>query len=70
MVDPSREKPLFLIADLTTLQIWVHPPEEYLPLLRPFLSANGSSTLRWKVRVIPAGESWPIREMKSILKDG
>ncbi len=23
-----------------------------------------------KVRVIPAGESWPIREMKSILKDG
>ena len=23
-----------------------------------------------KVRVIPAGESWPIREVKSILKDG
>jgi hypothetical protein len=23
-----------------------------------------------KVLVIPAGESWPIREVKSILKDG
>ena len=23
-----------------------------------------------KVRVIPAGESWPVREVKSILKDG
>jgi hypothetical protein len=23
-----------------------------------------------KVRVIPAGESWPVREVKSMLKDG
>jgi hypothetical protein len=23
-----------------------------------------------KVRVIPAGESWPVREVKSLLKDG
>jgi hypothetical protein len=23
-----------------------------------------------KVRVIPAGESWPVREVKSILKNG
>jgi hypothetical protein len=28
------------------------------------IGANG------KVRVIPAGERWPIREVKSILKDG
>jgi hypothetical protein len=23
-----------------------------------------------RVRVIPAGESWPVREVKNILKDG
>src|SRR5262245_19988390 len=60
MVDPSRDTPLFRIADLSNLQIWVHPPEEYLPLLRPFLSPNGSTTLRWKVRVESDTKAPPI----------
>ena len=30
-VDPGRDMPLFRLADLTRLQVWIHPPEEYLP---------------------------------------
>jgi cobalt-zinc-cadmium efflux system membrane fusion protein len=44
MVDPSKDTPLFRVADLSRLQIWVHPPEEYLPLIRERLQkrdANG-----------------------------
>jgi cobalt-zinc-cadmium efflux system membrane fusion protein len=37
-VDPGRDVPLFKLADLTRLQIWIHPPEEYLPMLREHLN--------------------------------
>jgi cobalt-zinc-cadmium efflux system membrane fusion protein len=49
MVDPSRDMPLFRLADLSRLQIWAHPPEEYLPLFREHLK-NGPGCLKWEVR--------------------
>jgi membrane fusion protein, heavy metal efflux system len=49
MVDPIASPPLFKLADTSRLQIWVHPPEEYLPLLRNGLK-NGTG-LKWDIRV-------------------
>jgi cobalt-zinc-cadmium efflux system membrane fusion protein len=50
MVDPANyNTPLFRIADLSRLQIWVHPPEEYLPAIRKQM-AVGPRALRWKIR--------------------
>lgn len=41
-MDPGRDLPLFRLADLTRLQIWIHPPEEYLPMLREHLNRKGA----------------------------
>jgi len=49
-VDPGRDTPLFRVADLTRLQVWVHPPEEYLPLLRSHLNKGGPNSLKWQVK--------------------
>ena len=48
VVDPSRDTPLFRLADLSQLQIWVHPPEEYIPLIREQLERTGA--VKWAVR--------------------
>ena len=49
MVDPANYGlPMFRIADLSRLQIWVHPPEEDLKVLREQLQA-GPGGLRWKI---------------------
>jgi multidrug efflux pump subunit AcrA (membrane-fusion protein) len=45
-VDPGRDTPLFKLADLTRLQIWVHPPEEYLPMLQKHLDPKRPATER------------------------
>jgi membrane fusion protein, heavy metal efflux system len=37
MVDPAKDTPLFRIADLSSLMIYVNFNEEYLPLLQPLL---------------------------------
>jgi membrane fusion protein, heavy metal efflux system len=37
MVDPGKDPALFRLADMSRLQIWVHPPEEYLTRLRETL---------------------------------
>jgi cobalt-zinc-cadmium efflux system membrane fusion protein len=50
MVDPINSPPLFKLADLGRLQIWVHPPEEYLPLLREQLQKGGPDRPTWKIR--------------------
>lgn len=50
-LDPGRDTPLFRLADLSRLQIWVHPPEDYLPLIREhFNDKNGGPALRWEIR--------------------
>jgi cobalt-zinc-cadmium efflux system membrane fusion protein len=49
MVDPINSPPLFKLADTSRLQIWVHPPEEYLPLIRAGLK-KGPGGLQWDIR--------------------
>jgi len=51
MVDPINSGPLFKLADTSRLQIWVHPPEEYLPLIRERLKNPGAEPLTWEIRV-------------------
>jgi cobalt-zinc-cadmium efflux system membrane fusion protein len=51
MVDPINSPPLFKLADTSRLQIWVHPPEEYLPLIREGLKLAGKEPLKWHIRV-------------------
>jgi multidrug efflux pump subunit AcrA (membrane-fusion protein) len=51
MVDPiNTPNPLFRVADMSRLQIWAHPPEEYLPLLRDMLKHPERGPARWDVR--------------------
>ncbi len=40
---------LFRVGDMSRLQIWVHPPEEYLPLIKEGLKKNGG--LKWEIRI-------------------
>jgi membrane fusion protein, heavy metal efflux system len=49
MVDPINSPPLFKLADTSRLQIWVHPPEEYLPFIRDCLTKGPG--LQWDIRV-------------------
>jgi multidrug efflux pump subunit AcrA (membrane-fusion protein) len=51
MVDPiNTPTPLFRVADMSRLQIWAHPPEEYLPMLRDLLEHPERGPARWDVR--------------------
>jgi len=47
MLDPINSPPLFKLADLSRLQVWVQPPEEDLPLLRKNLKTG---RLRWQIQ--------------------
>src|SRR5262249_8558335 len=62
-VDPARDTPLFRLADLSRLQIWAHPPEEYLPLLRERLKKFGPGSLRWEVRFQAEPASTPALDL-------
>jgi cobalt-zinc-cadmium efflux system membrane fusion protein len=49
-VDPSNfATPMFRIADLTKLQVWLSPSEEYLPVLQEFLKKPSSTPLEWEI---------------------
>jgi hypothetical protein len=51
MVDPiNTATPLFRVADMSRLQIWAHPPEEYLPLVQRMLDHPDKGPARWDVR--------------------
>jgi cobalt-zinc-cadmium efflux system membrane fusion protein len=50
MVDPINSPPLFKLADTSRLQIWVHPPEEYLPLIQERLKNAQGGPLKWQIR--------------------
>jgi multidrug efflux pump subunit AcrA (membrane-fusion protein) len=43
---------LFRLADMSRLQIWVHPPEEYIPIIRKGLerNGNGNGKPKWQIR--------------------
>jgi cobalt-zinc-cadmium efflux system membrane fusion protein len=52
MVDPiNTNTPLFRVADLNRLQIWVHPPEEYLPALRKMLDSPATGGPTWNIEI-------------------
>jgi RNA polymerase sigma factor (sigma-70 family) len=51
MVKPSESPPLFKLADTSRLEIWVHPPEEHLPLLRKALAKKEGGRLQWEIRL-------------------
>jgi membrane fusion protein, heavy metal efflux system len=50
-VDPSSGNPMFRIADLNVLAAWVHPLEEYLPILSRLAQRHNPDELFWKIRI-------------------
>jgi cobalt-zinc-cadmium efflux system membrane fusion protein len=49
-VDPSNYgTPMFRVADLSKLQVWLNPAEEYLPILQDFLKKPSSTPLSWEI---------------------
>jgi multidrug efflux pump subunit AcrA (membrane-fusion protein) len=52
MVDPiNTSTPLFKLADLSRMQIWVHPPEEFLPVFRQMLDSPDGAEPTWGIEV-------------------
>jgi cobalt-zinc-cadmium efflux system membrane fusion protein len=51
MADPSKDTPLFRIADLNKLVINANFNEEYLPILQPLMHNSTPGQVRWKIRV-------------------
>jgi cobalt-zinc-cadmium efflux system membrane fusion protein len=66
VVDPARETPLFRLADLSQLQIWVHPPEEYIPLIRKQLQRAGKVTWAIRFDIDPPGTKPPELDIHQI----
>jgi cobalt-zinc-cadmium efflux system membrane fusion protein len=49
-VDPSNfGTPMFRIADVSKLQVWLSPLEEYLPVLQDFLKKPSTTPLAWDI---------------------
>jgi multidrug efflux pump subunit AcrA (membrane-fusion protein) len=51
MVDPINTPYLFKLADLSKLQIWVYPPEEYLPIIDKGVHKS-VGRLQWDIRFL------------------
>jgi cobalt-zinc-cadmium efflux system membrane fusion protein len=69
MLDPiNSPAPLFKVADLSRLMIWVHPPEEYLPVLRANLARaqQEGRPLEWAIRFKSDPEDAPPQKMKIV----
>ncbi len=49
-VDPINSPALFKLADISRLQIWAHPPEEFVPIIREGLQKNGTGRMQWDIR--------------------
>jgi len=60
-VDPSYNPALFKIADVTRLQIWAHPPEEFMPIIRDMLDKKMPA--RWQIRVEAESAEQPPMEL-------
>jgi membrane fusion protein, heavy metal efflux system len=49
-VDPANYgTPMYRIADLSKLQVWINPAEEYLSALQDFLKQSVASPLAWDI---------------------
>jgi len=64
-VDPGKDPALFRVADMTRLQIWVHPPEEYLPMLKEMLR-KGSGQWFIQFQTDPPGTPPAVMEFVQI----
>jgi membrane fusion protein, heavy metal efflux system len=52
MVDPiATSAPLFKLADVGRLQVWVHPSEEYLPIFRTMLDSAERGGPFWTIGI-------------------
>ncbi len=51
IADPGKEPPLFRVADLKTLGVWVHPPEEYLGVLQTLLKKQPQQEIRLELKL-------------------
>ena len=52
MIDPiATGTALFKVADVTRLQVWVHPSEEYLPIFRQMLASPEPGGPFWTISV-------------------
>jgi len=48
--DPSNyNTPMFKIADLSKLHVWLNPVEEYLPVLQDFLKKPLATPINWEI---------------------
>jgi hypothetical protein len=61
IVDPGKDPPLFKIANLRHLSVWIHPPEEYLPVLQKLLKDNAPEKIRLKLEVQSASRPKVLR---------
>jgi membrane fusion protein, heavy metal efflux system len=50
-VDPTSGSPMFRIADLNVLAAWLHPLEEFLPLISRLSQRHNPDELYWKIHV-------------------
>jgi hypothetical protein len=71
IADPGKDPPLFRIADLKTLGVWIHPPEEYLPVLQKLLKERpeGEIPIELKLQSDPGAprlNGWLLRIAPSI----
>jgi cobalt-zinc-cadmium efflux system membrane fusion protein len=71
IADPGKDPPLFRIADLTTLGVWIHPQEEYLPALKRLLKEKPPGEVRVELKLqsdrsAPPIKGWLLRLAPSI----
>jgi cobalt-zinc-cadmium efflux system membrane fusion protein len=59
-VDPSNGNPMFRIADLTILAAWLHPLEEYLPVLSRLTQRHNPDDLFWRIRLVADARQPPL----------
>ena len=50
-VDPVNGNPMFRVADLSTLAVWTHPLEEYLPQIERLINQGDPTRVRCKLRL-------------------
>jgi hypothetical protein len=61
IADPGKDPPLFRIADLKTLGVWIHPPEEYLPVLQKLLAEQPQRRIPLTLKLLSDPTAAPIQ---------
>jgi cobalt-zinc-cadmium efflux system membrane fusion protein len=51
ITDPGKDPPMFRIADLKVLSVWINPPEEYLAVLQQLLREQSRREIRLELRL-------------------